>query len=103
MQCAPEFGSRACPDPRIVCNISTKCRGGVVALGPLAGIRVLELGSFIAGPFAGQLLADYGADVIKVEPPGRGDPMRAWGITKHGTSLWWHAIARNKRSVTIDL
>ncbi len=71
--------------------------------GPLAGVRVLELGSFIAGPFAGQLLGDYGADVIKVEPPGSGDPMRKWGIVRDGESLWWPAIARNKRSVTIDL
>jgi len=71
--------------------------------GPLTGVRVLELGSFIAGPFAGQLLGDYGADVIKVEPPGTGDPMRQWGITRDGESLWWPAIARNKRSVAIDL
>lgn len=71
--------------------------------GPLAGIRVLELGSFIAGPFAGQLLADYGAEVIKVEPPGTGDPMRRWGIVQDGQSLWWPAIARNKKSVAIDL
>lgn len=71
--------------------------------GPLSGVRVLELGSFIAGPFAGQLLGDYGADVIKVEPPGSGDPMRRWGIVDNGESLWWPAIARNKRSVAIDL
>lgn len=71
--------------------------------GPLAGIRVLELGSFIAGPFAGQLLGDYGADVVKVEPPGRGDPMRLWGAVRDGESLWWPGIARNKRSVAIDL
>src|SRR4051794_22852696 len=71
--------------------------------GPLDGVRVLELGSFIAGPFAGQLLGDYGADVIKIEPPGTGDPMRRWGITRDGESLWWPAIARNKRSVAIDL
>jgi formyl-CoA transferase len=73
------------------------------ATGPLAGVRVLELGSFIAGPFAGQLLGDYGADVIKIEPPGAGDPMRRWGITRDGDSLWWPAIARNKRSVAVDL
>ena len=71
--------------------------------GPLSGVRVLELGSFIAGPFAGQLLGDYGADVIKVEAPGDGDPMRRWGVTLDGDSLWWPAIGRNKRSVTLDL
>jgi crotonobetainyl-CoA:carnitine CoA-transferase CaiB-like acyl-CoA transferase len=70
--------------------------------GPLAGIVVLELGSFIAGPFAGQLLGDLGADVIKIEPPGNGDPMRGYR-TVGGRSLWWPGIARNKRSVTIDL
>jgi crotonobetainyl-CoA:carnitine CoA-transferase CaiB-like acyl-CoA transferase len=74
-----------------------------VSRGPLAGIRVLELGSFIAGPFAGQLLGDYGAEVIKVEPPGAGDAMRNWGITRDGQSLWWPAIARNKQSVAINL
>ncbi len=72
--------------------------------GPLDGIRVLELGSFIAGPFAGQLLGDYGADVVKIESPGEGDPMRSWGVTTdEGDSLWWPAIARNKRSVVADL
>ncbi|HEY9556471.1 MAG TPA: CaiB/BaiF CoA-transferase family protein [Acidimicrobiales bacterium] len=71
--------------------------------GPLHGVRVLEMGSFIAGPFAGQLLGDYGADVIKVESPGDGDPMRRWGVTRNGDSLWWPAIARNKRSITLDL
>ena len=71
--------------------------------GPLTGVRVLEMGSFIAGPFAGQLLGDYGADVIKIEPPDEGDPMRHWGVTKDGDSLWWPAIARNKRSVALDL
>ena len=71
--------------------------------GPLAGVRVLELGNFIAGPFAGQLLGDYGADVIKVEPPDDGDPMRHWGLTRDGEGLWWPSIARNKRSVVADL
>ncbi len=71
--------------------------------GPLAGIRVLELGNFIAGPFAGQLLGDYGADVIKVEAPGEGDPMRHWGTTVDGDGLWWPTIGRNKRSVVADL
>ena len=72
--------------------------------GPLTGIRVLELGSFIAGPFAGQLLGDYGAEVIKVEPPSGGDPMRKWGHRDSaGHSYWWPAIARNKKSIAIDL
>lgn len=71
--------------------------------GPLQGVRVLELGSFIAGPFAGQLLGDYGAEVIKVEAPGDGDPMRRWGIAIEGEGLWWSGIARNKASVAIDL
>ena len=75
---------------------------------PLTGVRVLELGAFIAGPFAGQLLGDLGADVVKVEPPGTGDIMRRYGVRvakADGTveSLWWPAIARNKRSVAIDL
>ncbi|QIG43744.1 CoA transferase [Nocardioides anomalus] len=71
--------------------------------GPLEGVRVLELGSLIAGPFAGQLLADYGAEVVKVELPGSGDPMRRWGITVDGQSLWWPAIARGKKSVAVDV
>jgi formyl-CoA transferase len=73
------------------------------SVGPLAGVRVLELGNFIAGPFAGQLLGDYGADVIKIEAPDGGDPMRGWGITHEGHGLWWPSIARNKRSVVADL
>jgi crotonobetainyl-CoA:carnitine CoA-transferase CaiB-like acyl-CoA transferase len=70
--------------------------------GPLHGLRVLELGSFIAGPFAGQLLGDYGAEVVKVEGPD-GDPMRRWGVTHEGEGTWWPSIARNKRSVVADL
>ncbi len=71
--------------------------------GPLSGTTVLELGALIAGPFAGQLLGDYGADVVKVEPPGAGDPMRHWGVLHQGESLWWPTIGRNKRSVCIDV
>ncbi|HEX7163667.1 MAG TPA: CaiB/BaiF CoA-transferase family protein [Trebonia sp.] len=78
-------------------------RTATTIAGPLAGVRVLELGSFIAGPFAGQLLGDYGAEVIKIEEPRGGDPMRGWGITLDGRSLWWPTIARNKKSVAIDL
>jgi len=71
--------------------------------GPLSGIRVVELGSMIAGPFAGRLLADLGADVIKVESPTGGDPLRDWNHLHRGTSLWWRIQARNKRLVTADL
>ena len=69
--------------------------------GPLTDVRVIELGQLIAGPFCGQLLADFGADVIKVEPPGKGDPMREWGRGEY--PLWWTICARNKRCVTADL
>ena len=70
----------------------------------LSNIRVIEMGTLLAGPFCGQQLADHGAEVIKVEQPGRGDPMRDWGQEKSGgKSLWWPVIARNKKSVTIDL
>lgn len=71
---------------------------------PLAGVRVIEMGVLLAGPFCGQLLADFGAEVIKVEAPGVGDPMRAWGQhRKDGRSLWWPVIARNKKSITLNL
>lgn len=72
--------------------------------GPLSDLRVIELGTLLAGPFCGQLLGDMGAEVIKIEPPGQGDPMRNWGREKaHGKSLWWPVIARNKKAVTLDL
>jgi formyl-CoA transferase len=71
---------------------------------PLDDLRVIELGSLLAGPFCGQLLGDFGAEVIKVEDPGVGDPMRQWGREKpYGTSLWWPVVARNKKSVTANL
>jgi formyl-CoA transferase len=69
----------------------------------LDGIRVLELGQLIAGPFCGKTLADFGADVVKIEPPGSGDPLRKWRLLKEGTSVWWQVQSRNKRSVTLDL
>ena len=73
------------------------------AAGPLAGLKVLELGQLIAGPFAAKTLADFGADVVKVEPPGTGDPLRKWRLLKDGTSVWWQVQSRNKRSVALDL
>ena len=71
--------------------------------GPLAGLKVLELGQLIAGPFAARTLGDFGADVIKVEPPNGGDPLRHWRLIKDGTSVWWQVQSRNKRSVALDL
>ena len=71
--------------------------------GPLEGIRVLELGQLLAGPFACSILAYFGAEVIKVEAPGKGDPIRGWREVVDDTSLWWYSLGRNKKSVTIDL
>ncbi len=70
---------------------------------PLENLRVIELGTLIAGPFSGRLLADFGAEVIKVEPPGKGDPMRKWGQEKDGQGLWWPVQSRNKKSITLNL
>lgn len=71
--------------------------------GPLAGIKVLELGTLIAGPFCSRMLAEFGADVIKIETPEVGDPIRQWRVLKDGTSLWWSVQSRNKQSVTLNL
>ncbi|AYR27057.1 CaiB/BaiF CoA transferase family protein [Herbaspirillum rubrisubalbicans] len=71
--------------------------------GPLAGIKVLELGTLIAGPFCSRMLAEFGADVIKIEAPGDGDPLRHWRVLKDGTSLWWSVQARNKKSITLNM
>ena len=73
------------------------------AKGPLSGYRVIELGQLLAGPFAGCMLGYFGAEVIKIESPNGGDPIRNWRQMKDGTSLWWYSLARNKKSVTIDL
>ena len=70
---------------------------------PLAGLKVLELGALIAGPFCAKILAEFGAEVIKLEPPITGDPLRSWRYLKDGTSVWWHVQSRNKRSVAVDL
>ena len=71
--------------------------------GPLAGLRILDISTVVAGPFASGLLADYGADVTKVEMPGRGDALRALAPHKDGVSLWWKVTNRNKKAVTLDL
>lgn len=70
---------------------------------PLDGIRVIEMGQLLAGPFTGSILGYFGAEVIKIEPPEGGDPIRGWRLMENGTSYWWHSIGRNKKSVTIDL
>jgi crotonobetainyl-CoA:carnitine CoA-transferase CaiB-like acyl-CoA transferase len=67
----------------------------------IKGIKVIELGQLIAGPFAGKTLAEFGADVIKVEPVGTGDPLRKWRLLREGTSVWWEVQSRNKRSVEL--
>jgi crotonobetainyl-CoA:carnitine CoA-transferase CaiB-like acyl-CoA transferase len=71
--------------------------------GPLSGIRVLEFGTLIAAPFAARLFAEFGADVIKIEQPGQGDPLRKWRKLHQGTSLWWYLQSRNKKSIALDL
>jgi formyl-CoA transferase len=70
---------------------------------PLAGVKVLELGTLIAGPFAARIMAEFGAEVIKIESPDGGDPLRQWRKLYEGTSLWWYLQARNKKSVTVNL
>ncbi|HEY7902978.1 MAG TPA: CaiB/BaiF CoA-transferase family protein [Casimicrobiaceae bacterium] len=70
---------------------------------PLTGLKVVELGALIAGPFCTKILGEFGADVVKIEPPGEGDPLRKWRHLRDGTSVWWHVQSRNKRSVTVDL
>jgi formyl-CoA transferase len=72
-------------------------------LSALSGLKVLELGQLIAGPFAAKTLADFGAQVVKIEPPTTGDPLRKWRMLKDGTSVWWQAQSRNKRSLALDL
>ena len=69
----------------------------------LAGVRVIEMGQLIAGPFCGKMLGEFGAEVIKIEPPGAGDPLRNWRLLKNGTSVWWQVQSRNKKSLALDL
>ncbi len=71
--------------------------------GPLAGLKVVEMGQLIAGPFAAKTLGDFGAEIVKIEPPGKGDPLRQWRLIKDGTSVWWQVQSRNKQSIALDL
>ena len=82
---------------------STQAANPTAVSGPLVGLKVLELGQLIAGPFAAKTLADFGAEVIKIETPGSGDPLRKWRLLKDGTSVWWQVQSRNKRSLALDL
>ena len=83
---------------------TNEASGQTENISALAGLRVVEMGQLLAGPFCGQLLADFGAEVIKIEPPGVGDPLRQWGQEKpHGKSLWFPVVGRGKKSITLDL
>jgi formyl-CoA transferase len=73
------------------------------SVGALAGVRIIEMGQLIAGPFCGKTLGEFGADVIKIESPGAGDPLRNWRLLQDGTSVWWQVQSRNKRSIALDL
>lgn len=84
--------------------MSTHESASIPSTGPLAGLRVVEMGQLLAGPFCGQILGDLGAEVIKLEQPGKGDPLREWGQSlPRGESLWWSIVGRNKKSVTVNL
>ena len=81
----------------------SKNNSNLIDIKPLSGFRVIELGQLLAGPFSGALLAYFGAEVIKIEPPGKGDPLRNWRVLDDGTSLWWRSLGRNKKCITINL
>src|SRR6185437_3430701 len=97
----PRRGTHVSRSEPAVSSRDDRERGGP---GPLAGVRMIELGMLLAGPFAGRLLGDMGADVIKVEPPGKRDPLRDWGLARYQErSLWWPVQSRNKRCITLNL
>ena len=83
--------------------MNSNTEDGEKAVRPLQGVKVIEIGTLIAGPYAASLLAQFGAEVIKIESPGEGDPLRKWRVLHEGTSLWWYSQSRNKKSVTINL
>ena len=97
------FGSDCCILPISVRRDSAQKQSEPCVTGPISNLRVIELGTLIAAPFAARLLAEFGADVIKIEPPDGGDPLRTWRKMHGGTSLWWYLQSRNKRCIGIDL
>ncbi len=99
----PEPRSEAAPNPQPSADPSLPGDQCAPAQDALAGLKVLELGSLIAGPYAAALLAQFGAEVVKIESPDGGDPLRSWRKLHQGTSLWWYAQSRNKKSVALDL
>ena len=104
----PVTTASAASPPGSLAGLSTTQAGPLDGLpttqaGPLAGLKVLQLGQLIAGPFAGKTQADFGAEVIKIEPPGDADPLRKWRLLHSGTSVWWQVQSRNKQSVVLDL
>ena len=90
-------------DPVVNGHCSGGSQGRVMGSGALSGLRIIDAGTMIGGPFAGTLAADHGADVVKIEHPDGGDPIRQWSPMKDGVSLWWKVTGRNKRLVTLDL
>ena len=88
---------------RIMPQDAAATRGGIDLAGPLSNVKVVEMGTLIAGPYCARLLAEFGAEVIKIEAPGEGDPLRKWRKLHEGNSLWWYAQARNKKSVAVNL
>jgi formyl-CoA transferase len=84
-------------------STASSAPGAATAPGALAGLRVVEMGQLIAGPFCGKTLGEFGADVVKIEAPATGDPLRNWRLLQDGTSVWWQVQSRNKRSVALDL
>jgi formyl-CoA transferase len=100
-----QIDHQACPPetPGMDSTTPNQSAAAVSQRAALAGLKVLELGQLIAGPFAAKTLADFGAEVIKIEAPGTGDPLRKWRMLKDGTSVWWQVQSRNKRSLALDL
>ena len=94
----------ACPAATLAAaDASSRPAAGAAGGGALAGLRVVEMGQLIAGPFCGKTLGEFGADVVKIEAPSSGDPLRNWRLLQDGTSVWWQVQSRNKRSVALDL